>query len=110
MIQAIFNTSRASAAARAGGVGLLALLAAGCQQTPPASVNTVGPTQRRAVPTPVADERLITDEVFASGTIITGLIEGTTPDGLRIIEAEIQKSFSFFEEKREVFCLIFQKG
>ena len=92
MIEAIFNTTRAGVIARAAGVGVLALLTAGCQQAPPASVNTVGPSQRRAVPTPVADERLITDELFANAAIITGLIEGTTPDGLRLIEAEIQNA------------------
>jgi len=70
--------------------GLNIALLAGCQQTPPASVNTVGPAERRAVPTPVADERLITDEAFANSAVVSGLIEGTSPDGLRIIEAEIQ--------------------
>lgn len=70
-------------------VGVLAL--AGCQQ-PPASVNTIGGAERRAVPTPVADERLITDELFANAAAVTGLIEGTSPDGLRIIEAEVQNT------------------
>ena len=60
--------------------------------SPPASVNTVGPAQRRAVPTPVADERLISDELFANTAVITGLIEGTTPEGLRVIEAEVQNA------------------
>ena len=64
---------------------------AGCASEP-ASVNTVGPADRRAVPTPVADERLITDEIFAQAAVITGLIEGTTPDGLRLIEAEVQNA------------------
>lgn len=73
-------------------IAMLAAATAGCQQSPPASVNTVGPAARRAVPTPVADERLITDEIFANTAIITGLIEGTTPDGLRVIEAEVQNA------------------
>jgi uncharacterized protein YcfL len=77
---------------RAAIITMLAAVTVGCQQSPPASVNTVGPAERRAVPTPVADERLITDEIFANAAIITGLIEGTTPDGLRVIEAEVQNA------------------
>ncbi len=81
---------------RISGIAILGTLAlgwlAGCHSGPPASVNTVGPAQRRAVPTPVADERLITDELFANSAVVTGLIEGTTPDGLRVIEAEVQNA------------------
>lgn len=73
-----------------GILGLVGVLA-GCHQ-PPATVNTIGGEERRAIPVPVADERLITDEIFANSAVVTGLIEGTTPDGLRIIEAEIQNA------------------
>ena len=70
-------------------VALAATLLAGCS-TPPASVNTVGPAERRAIPQPVEDERLITDELFANAAVVTGLLEDSTPDGMRIIEAEVQ--------------------
>ncbi len=76
---------------RIAGLALVSVVLGGCAG-PPASVNTVGPAERRAIPTPVADERLITDELFARSAVVTGLIEGTTPDGLLIIEAEIQNA------------------
>ena len=88
------NTIQASIAAHGSAAALLAGLLvslSGCH-TPPASVTTVGPAERRADPTPVADERLITDELFASTAVITGLIEGTTPESLRVIEAEVQNA------------------
>lgn len=68
------------------------MLAAGCQQPPAASVNTIGPESRRAIPSPVADERLTTDALFAQSAVVSGLIEGVTPEGLRIIEAEVQNA------------------
>jgi len=68
--------------------GLLA--AAGC--TGPNSVNTTGPAERRAVPQPIEDERLITDPRFAEMVYVTGLIEGRTESGLRIVEAEVQNT------------------
>ena len=85
------RTGRKFEGSAAGVFAIGTLLLSGCAQ-PPASVNTVGPAERRAIPTPVADERLITDEVFAQAAVITGLIEGITPDGLRIVEAEVQNA------------------
>ena len=68
----------------------LASSIAGCQG--PASVNTVGPKERRATPTPIEDERLITDPLFARRVPVVGLIEGTTDSGLRIVEAEVRNA------------------
>ncbi len=68
----------------------LAGAVAGCAG--PASVNTVGPKERSATPTPIEDERLITDPLFARQVPVIGLIEGETDNGLRIVEAEIRNA------------------
>lgn len=73
----------------AAGLGASMLLM-GCQG--PASVNTVGPKERRAVPQPIEDERLVTDPIFARQVPVIGLIEGRTDSGLRIVEAEVQNA------------------
>lgn len=74
------------ALAWAGGAAVL-LCAVGC--TGPSSVNTAGPADRRAEPTPIEDERVITDPEFARMVSLVGLIEGRTESGLRIVEAEV---------------------
>lgn len=69
------------------GAAALLLTAVGC--TGPSSVNTAGPADRQAVPTPIEDERVITDPRFAEMVYLVGLIEGRTESGLRIVEAEV---------------------
>jgi uncharacterized protein YcfL len=86
---------------------VLVSVPAGCHA--PATVNTTGPAERRAVPTPIRDERLITDAKFASMVPVTGLIEGRTDSGLRMVEAEVQNltkvhqgfryRYSWFDER-----------
>lgn len=104
----ILMMARSSSIAAAVILGsVLASVPAGCQS--PASVNTTGPAERRAVPTPIKDERLITDPKFASMVPVTGLIEGRTDSGLRIVEAEVQNltkvhqgfryRYSWFDER-----------
>lgn len=76
----------------------------------PASVNTVGPAERRAVPTPIQDERLITDPIFARVLPVTGLIESRTQSGLRIVEAEVQNTTRLHQPFRYRYSWYDERG
>ncbi|USN98848.1 MAG: YcfL family protein [Phycisphaeraceae bacterium] len=93
-------------------LGFLTLAAAGllaaCQG--PHSVNTVGPAERRALPQRVEDERLITDPLFSKQVYVTGLIEGATDSGLRIIEAEVQNATRIHQAFRYRFSWYGEDG
>lgn len=86
----------------------LASLIAGCQG--PASVNTVGPKERRATPTQIEDERLITDPLFARKVPVVGLIEGKTDSGLRIVEAEVRNATRIHQAFRYRFSWFGRDG
>jgi uncharacterized protein YcfL len=65
-----------------------AALATGCSTWHP-RVNTTQEAEREGKPTQIKDERLIWDENLAKAIQLVGLIEGTAPNGLRKVEAEL---------------------
>lgn len=64
------------------------LLISGCARWQP-RVNTTQEAEREGTPQQIEDARLIWDKDLAKAVQLIGLIEGTAPNGLKKIEAEL---------------------
>jgi uncharacterized protein YcfL len=79
-----FNTLRRLAPAALVACGVLA----GCSAWQP-KVNTTQEAEREGKPTQIEDARLVWDKDLARAVQLIGIIEGTAPNGLKKVEAEL---------------------